>query len=387
MATARINHNPHLTEVHRTLAVHQAETSRQIGVLSSGLRVNRSSDDPASLALADGIHSEVRAIAEGSRNIQQTFSLIQVADGSLNEISAMLLRMRALAMQAASSVFNNTDRQGIHSEFAQLRDEIDRIAGATTYNGRKLLVGGNSVLNPDSTAKANADETGLTDILVADAAAGIYTFVDPPGDGLLTLGNGVHTQTVAIADLLEDGAVAPRDHFPVRFDRLGIQVTITGADVARAPGQYRDGALHDQTLVVEEQGGLTFQVGPSGTSNDVSRVDIRDMRATGANLNLGDLSIVTRVDAQQTLDRLGAAIQKVTGERNRLGAFQNRLQLSLATSESVLERMIATESQIREADVAMAATRLARSQILSQAATSIAVEADADVERILSLLQ
>ena len=123
---ARINHNVHLRQVHRQLAVHQADVSKQIGQLSSGRRVNRSSDDPASLALADGIHSEVRSIIEGQRNIQQTFSLLQVADGSLDAIGGMINRMLDLAMQGASSVFNDTDRLSINSEFEDLKQRYIR---------------------------------------------------------------------------------------------------------------------------------------------------------------------------------------------------------------------------------------------------------------------
>ncbi len=388
MSTPRINHNSYLTEAHRTMAVHSADVSRQIGMLSSGLRINRSSDDPASLALADGISSEVRAIVEGTRNIQQTFSLIQVADGSLNEISAMVNRMRALAMQGATSSYNDSDRLSINSEFNQLRSEIDRIASATTYNGRQLLTGGNNKLDNESTALTAAADTGLTNILVRDAEPGTYTFVDEPGDGLLTLGDGAHTQTVSIAgDLGEDGLLGQGEFRKVRFERLGVEITLTGEQVRGAPGSYADGALEGQTLIVQEDRDLTFQVGPSEASNDVSRVGIHDMRGTGPTLGLGELSIVTRVDAQAALNKLAEAIDKVTAERNRLGAFQNRLQLSISTSESVVERMIDTESKIREVDVARAASHMARSQILAQAATSIAGQSDADIDRVLRLLR
>jgi flagellin len=387
MATPRINHNAHLREIHRTLALHSADTSRQIVMLSSGLRVNRSSDDPASLALANGIHSEVRAMVEGTRNIQQAFSLIQVADGSLNEISAMVNRMRALAMQGASTILNNNDRLNINSEFNELRREIDRIASATTYNGRRLLTGGNNTLSAESTALAAASTTGLTDVKVTDAEASTYTFVDEPDDGLLTLGNGVHTQTVVIDDFLnEEGAVEDTEFHKVRFDRLGVEMTLTGSGVRGAPGRYSDGVLDGQTLIVEQDDSLTFQVGPSATT-DVSRVVIRDMRATSPGLNLGQVSIGTRIDAQNALTVIAQAIGTVTGERSRLGAFQNRLQLSISTSLSVVERMVETESRIRDVDVARAASRMTHSQILAQAATSIAGTAGADINRILALLR
>ena len=151
----------------------------------------------------------------------------------------MVNRMRSLAMQGASSIFNNTDRLSINSEFNELRREIDRIASATTYNGRRLLTGGNNTLSPESTALAAASTTGLTDIRVTDAEVSTYTFVDEPDDGLLTLGNGVHTQSVAIDRFLnEEGEVEDTEFHKVRFDRLGVEVTLTGSGVP-GPGSLQ----------------------------------------------------------------------------------------------------------------------------------------------------
>lgn len=384
---ARINHNAHLTTLHRNLSVHHAGAARQIQQLSSGMRANRASDDPASLALADGIHSEVRAVAEGTRNIEQTFSLLQVAEGSLNEIANMARRMQALAMEAASSVFSDRDRMSINAEFSQLREEIDRIAGTATYNGRHLLTGANMHLEASSTAVADAADNGVSDIRVSDAVGGTYTFIDTPGDGTITLGNGVLTQTVNVAEQLESGAIPAGQNAVVRFVELGIRITLNGPDVVGVPGEYADGDLDGQSIIVTESEDFAFQVGPSETSNDVSRIRIPDMRATGPELDIADLSIATLADTRRALGRLQEVQDKVTVVRNRIGAFQNRLELSIETSMSVLERMRGTEAAIREVNVAQAVTAMARSQILAQAATTMAVEADADIERILSLLQ
>ena len=384
---ARINHNVHLKQIHRSLALHSAGVSRQVEQLSSGNRVNRSSDDPASLALANGIHSEIRAIAEGSRNIQQTFALLQVAEGSLSEIANMVGRMRDLAMQASSSVYSDRDRGNINSEFNDLRAEIDRIASASTYNGRHLLTGGDTVLGRASTAVTDAAASGINDIRVSDAARGTYTFVDSPGDGQITLGNGVVTQTVSLDDHLENGEVSAGTHAVVPFGRLGIRVTLNGPEVLSAPGEYADGALDGQTIVVDEVTGFTFQFGPSETSNDVGTISIADMRATGLHLDMADLSIITLSDAQDSLERLVEVQLKVTTERNRLGAFQNRLELSVETSMSVVERMQAAEAEIRETDLAWSVSEMTKSQLLSQVASRMALEVDADVGRMMSLLQ
>ena len=384
---ARINHNVHLRQVHRELAIHHADSARQIAQLSSGRRVNRSSDDPASLALANGINSEVRAIVEGQRNIQQTFSLLQVADGSLDAIGGMINRMIDLAMQGGSSVFNDSDRLNIASEFEDLKQEIDRIAGATTYNGKELLTG--FVARVDQTASsaaAEVEDTGVVRVRLTEALPGTYVFVDDADDGTLTLGNGVLTQTVEVPDLV-DGSLASGDATVLGFDNLGIEVTLSGGLDGTGRQQYSDGDLAGKTIVVEGVTGLTFQVGPAETSNDVTTIAIADMRSSGPALNLKDISIQTLDDAQNSLSRLRQAQSVLIEERNRIGAFQNRLELSLHTGESVMERMRATESTIREVDIARSMSSLAHSQILAQAATSIAVEADADIDRILSLLQ
>ncbi len=273
---ARINHNAHLKQIHRNLSLHAAESAKQIRQLASGRRVDRSSDDPASLALANGIKSEIAALSEGTRNIQQSTSMLQVADGSMGEITNMIRRMSSLAAQSASLTYNDIDRRNINQEFQQLKLEIDRIAESTTYNGVVLL---------------------------------------------------------------------------------------------------------------KEPNVFLIQTGPTETSNDISRVTIDDMRASGPKLNIGTTSINTVPDAQAALPALQNALRVVISERNRIGAFQGRLEMAMNTSARVIERMSDSESSIRDVDLAKAVTRLSSSQILAQTATSFALEADLNIERVLSLLQ
>jgi flagellin len=310
---ARINHNVHLKQIQRNLSVHHADAARQIEHLSSGLRVSRPSDDPASLAQADGIRSELRSLSEGRRNIQQTFSLLQVADGSLNEIAAMVNRMQALAIQAGSSVSSGEDRINLNSEFAVLRLEIDRIAGATTYNGKNLLTGFNSELNSASTAIERTDITGVSRVRTTGAEPGVYTFDDEQGlDREITLGNGVVSQTVSLQGPLSGSGVPPEGHVVVDFDLLGIQVTLSGRDaVGGGGGAYDDGDLDGHTILVDGTDKLTFQVGPAGTSNDVAEISMSDMRATGTTLNLADVSLLTIGDAQTALSFIQQAQAEV----------------------------------------------------------------------------
>ncbi len=273
---ARINHNAHLRQVHRNLSQHTAESTRQIEQLASGRRINRASDDPASLSLANGIKSEINALSEGTRNIQQSISMLQVADGSMGEINNIIRRMNNLAVQAANLTYNDVDRRNINQEFQQLKLEIDRIANSTTYNDIVLL---------------------------------------------------------------------------------------------------------------KEPNLFIIQVGPTETSNNISKITIDDMSATGPKLNIGTTSINTPLDAKAALDALENALNVVIRERNRIGAFQNRLEMAINTSTRVVERMSDSESSIRDVDLAKAVNALSSSQILAQTAISFAVQANLDIDRVLALLE
>mgnify|MGYP003971365221 CR=1 FL=1 len=273
---ARINHNAHLRQVHRNLDVHYSGASRQIEKLSSGRRVNRSSDDPASLSLADGINSEIRGLSEGGRKVKQSVQMLQVAEGALAEISDMVRRMQELSSQAASTTYNTNDRYAINQEFQSLKAEIQRVAEFTTYNGIPLL---------------------------------------------------------------------------------------------------------------SEEQEFAIQAGPSETSNDVSRIELGDMRASGERLNIEALTIDTMPSAQQSMDHLQLAQESVLSQRNRIAAFQNRLVLSATTTASIVEKMGTSESEIRDADIARSMTELTQSQIMAQTAARFALDVDNDIEQILSLLR
>ena len=136
---ATLNHNVNLQHINRNMQIHFGNTGTQIEKASSGMRINRSSDDPASLALANGIHSDIYAMAEGSRNVQQSIQMLQVAEGALSQITEMIQRMGSLATQSASSTYSDANRPGVNAEFQTLKNEIDRIAEFTTYNGMHLL--------------------------------------------------------------------------------------------------------------------------------------------------------------------------------------------------------------------------------------------------------
>jgi flagellin-like hook-associated protein FlgL len=141
-----INHNLPALNAYFTLQSNNNNVSRNLQKLSSGLRINRAADDAAGLAISEKMRSQIRGLDQASRNAQDGISLIQTAEGALNETHSILQRMRELSVQAANDTYTSEDRSNIQAEIDQLTSEIDRIAGTTQFNGKSLLDGSTSAL-------------------------------------------------------------------------------------------------------------------------------------------------------------------------------------------------------------------------------------------------
>ncbi|MFH1570871.1 MAG: flagellin [Gemmatimonadota bacterium] len=226
----------------RNLNKNTADFKRRVERLSSGLRINRGADDAAGLSVSEGMRAELLGMRQGVRNAEQGISLIQLAEGSLNEVSNMLVRMRELSVTSANSTINDRNRQGLTAEFNQLAAEIDRIALSTTYNRQTLLTGfGNQVSQNSAVSTALAGFSGVSEVSISGAVPGTYVFSDGnPDDNQITLSitlpNGTDLrQTIDVGSALDrDGTknlVATGTTFVANFDRLGVQVIMVGAGV------------------------------------------------------------------------------------------------------------------------------------------------------------
>jgi flagellin len=333
------------------------------------------------------MRAELSGLQQNVRNAEQAANLLQVAEGSLQEVNNLLIRMRELAVQSASTTVNDTNRQALAAEFGQLITEADRIAQATAYNNDRLLTGfGNAVSTTATTALADASVTGVQRITLAAAEVGVYTFEDAAADGMLTLGNGIVTQTLNLATVLDGDTVATGTTLIANFDRLGIQVTLAGPGMVGVAGDYRDGDLDGRSISIEAGTGGVFQVGPDPGFVDRIEVGIADLRATGDQLNLDAIAVDTLSNARAALASLDRATTLVAGERGRLGAVQNRLSFTLAHSENEIESVQASEASIRDVDVAQATTAFARAGILLQSGNAMLAQANVSSMSVLSLI-
>lgn len=183
----RINTNSAALNAQKTLWSTKLGLDKSMEKLASGLRINRAGDDAAGLAISENLKAQVRGLKQAGRNAQDGISLVQVAEGSMNEISSILIRLRELAVQGASDTIGPVERQFLNVEYDQLTSEIDRIAEGTEFNGTQLLAGVGSVLdfqvgtrnNPEidrisfdaSKADANSAALGVNLTSVADKAS------------------------------------------------------------------------------------------------------------------------------------------------------------------------------------------------------------------------
>ena len=384
----RINHNIAAMNARRNMSKNFRDQALRLERLSSGLRINRAADDAAGLSVREGMRAELSGLRQNVLNAEQGSNLLQVAEGSLNEISAMLIRMRELSVQSSSSTVNDLNRASIQAEFTQIIQEIDRISLSTTYNDQVLLTGFGNALDTTSTALTASNTSGVANVKISGATSGIYTFIDTGGDAEITLGNGTVTQTINIGQQLDLGLnVATGTTVVANFDRLGIQVTLAGANVSTATGSYIDGDLNGQTLIISSGTGGSFQVGPDDGINNRIEVNIDDMRASGPRLNLNTASVGTLSSARASISKIDLAINKVSSQRGDLGALQNRLAFTISFTENSIENIQNSEASISDADIAFEISRFTRAQVLSQASTAMLAQANIIPQAALQLLQ
>jgi len=272
----RINHNISALNTYRQLSINQTLGNKSLEKLSSGLRINRAGDDAAGLAISEKMRGQIRGLDMASKNAQDAISLIQTAEGNLNETHSILQRMRELAVQAASDTNDDTDRAQLQAEMDELIAEIDRIANDTEFNTQKLL------------------------------------------DGSLS-GSG---------------------------------------------------------------NTLTFHIGANSGQN--IKLNISAMTASGLGIN--GLKISGQSSADAAITTIQNAINTVSEERSKLGAYQNRLEHTINNLGTASENLTAAESRIRDVDMAKEMMEFTKMNILQQAATAMLAQANMQPQMVLQLL-
>jgi len=387
----------------RNLGVTGLKMGKVFEKLSSGYRINRAADDAAGLGISEKMRAQIRGNAQAIRNAQDGISMIQTAEGAMDEVHSILQRMRELGVQAANDTYDTAARTSIGTELVQLRSEIDRIANAASFNGQSLLTGTLTGALGGATGAdlvvgdllATAGNAMATAINVAGAKAQTYTFTSG-GAGSVTLTGADGTgQTISgLANL------AANQTQTLDFSNLGISVTIQ----ADAGGKTIAGlitditAAADDTIVVTGTGAAKLQVGANTTAYDTMSISFNDVRATQATglnlLTVGAVNwtssatiVASNTAAQAFINQVDTAITTLNTRRADLGAAQNRLEHTVNSLGVSVENLTASESRIRDADVATLSSEMVSNQILQQAGTAVLAQANQSSQSVLTLLK
>jgi flagellin len=370
----RINQNIAAMNAYRNLSVTDSQMSKSLEKLSSGFRINRAADDAAGLSISEGLRSQIGGLKVAVRNAQDGINVVQTADGALNESTAILQRMRDLAVQSANGSNDANSRSAITAEGTQLNAELDRIASKTTFNNVNLLDGtfsgksfqvgyaANDSINVaiNSTGTSPATSTWANGSVAASAAAATFTQ------------GGTTVTTAALTASTDANAIATQLNADSNF-KTAFSATVdpTGALVVKS----KTGAAGAITV----GGGLTaagVNSAPGAGSGGFSSND----------LGVSSIDLASQAGATAAISSIDTAIKTVSSARGGLGALQNRFEHTVNNLNVAVENLSASESQIRDTDMASEMTKFTRAQILTQAGTSMLAQANSSQQSVLKLL-
>lgn len=389
-----INNNIPALNTYRQLGINQNSMQKSMEKLSSGLRINKAGDDAAGLAISEKMRGQIRGLDQASRNASDGISLIQTAEGALNETHNILQRMRELAVQSSNDTNVGVDREELQKEVDQLAQEISRISQNTEFNTQKLINGeftdkkfhigantgqditlnigdmGAKALKVEGTAYEATDVAGVTGLQVTsntgEALAIEYT----------ALGNDAVAETTAV------------------FDPDNNKITVTLKQDAGTPGTGTathdelkaalESAATDAGITVSEAdtgytGTTVITAAPTTTTVNVTTVDEEASKKLGINIG-------SQEKASAAVTTINNAIETVSAERSKLGANQNRLEHTISNLDNSSENLSAAESRIRDVDMAKEMMEMTRANILSQASQSMLAQANNTPQSVLQLL-
>ena len=381
----RINNNLMAMNTHRQLGLGNAAASKSMEKLSSGYRINRAGDDAAGLSISEKMRGQIRGLNMASRNAQDGISLIQTAEGALNETHAILQRMRELAVQSANDTNVEIDRSALQSEIDQLATEITRIAKSTEFNTQNLLdgnfagkfqIGANENQNvelsinamdsislavgQELTASANNELQNAKEDTVAKFFA---------KDAIIVTGNAVLNTSVTLTTSVVSAGSGVTTTITTNTT---ITTSYTESVTAKTAGYYK----------LDSAGNV------AKTSKDklILYLEADTAFAVGEKIAKG-IDVSEQASANSAITTINDALEAVSAERSKLGAFQNRLEHTIKNLDTSAENLQASESRIRDVDMAKEMMEFTKNNILQQAAQAMMAQANQAPQGVLQLLR
>ena len=394
----RIQHNIMAMNAYRNYSNNASSLSKNLEKLSSGYKINRAGDDAAGLAISEKMRSQITGLDKAQDNAKDGISLVKTAEGALTEVHDMLNRMYSLAEQSANGTYDGTDRTQLQKEVKALKNEIDRIADSSNFNGTELLNGdlatgttftvNNAGASTGNTSAINltitADGTqtmGTVKFAVASQASKVGAKID--NDGNVTISVDKKDYTAAeIQELLSKATVGSKTKADIADAIKSASVSGTGIK------QYGTGATLGATTTAKASlpgKALKLQIGDTGEAFNQLSVSIKDCHVQA--LGLDKMSIADQDGAKAALDQIKSAINYVSDVRGTLGATQNRLEHTINNLSVMEENIQDAESTIRDTDVADEMMAYTKNNILVQSAQAMLAQANQVPQGVLQLLQ
>nr|WP_235993202.1 flagellin [Heyndrickxia sporothermodurans] len=376
---------------YRQLNTAAGAQSKSMEKLSSGLRINRAGDDAAGLAISEKMRGQIRGLDQASKNAQDGISLIQTAEGALNETHDILQRMRELAVQSANDTATTTDRKKIQKEFNQLIDEIDRIGDNTEFNTQKLVdgtftgkfhIGANENQNITlSITSMKSNNLGTKAEYSSTNAVGAVGSLDfAATNGKVTIGN----TTVELTDDYSNNMEGLAAKLNAAFSQTeGVTVTAQGGNlIYKGATDFGTPTYADGTTGTG--GGALLGTANAAANSTPGGALLSTLKDTALG---GTAGVQTQAGANSAITAVNNAIEKVSAERSKLGAYQNRLEHSINNLNTSSENLTAAESRIRDVDMAKEMMNQTKNSILSQAAQAMLAQSNQMPQGVLQLLR
>lgn len=347
--------------------------------LSSGKRINSAKDDAAGLQISNRLQSQMRGLDVAVRNANDGISIMQTAEGAMNEVTNIMQRMRDLSLQSANGSNSKAERTALQEEVSALNDELSRIAETTSFGGRKLLNGtfGTSSFQIGATA-GEAVQVGLRTMQPESLGSfSMSSYRRVSSDWTVQNGNN-------------EIVISYRDN---NFEEQEIRIEAKAGDDIEELATYINGQTDKVKASVNEEGQLQLLMshkdaikypGPTFSGGLADELELG--KYVTVNRTVDSIDISTVGGAQMAVGILDDALKTVDGSRAELGAYQNRFNHAINNLDNIHENLAASNSRIQDTDYAKETTQMVKQQILQQVSTSILAQAKQAPNLALTLL-
>lgn len=395
----RINTNLNAMTALNSATKNTALAGSSMEKLSSGLKINKAADNATGLAISEKMRSQIRGLDQASQNTQDGISVVQTAEGAIEEVGNIVQRMRELAVQGANETNTGSDRAKISEELTQLHEEIDRIAESTQFNGKDLLNGnvtvrtetvytpkeGNGAKGVIAQDGFDFEGLGKDDLKVTTSKTGQATAITLGGN-LATKGYGVAT------DGMDADGKLKVDSKVIITDSNGKKLTFTVKADQNNPGELTLGSIEESQKAISGKE-ISLQVGANTSDSQTLKVKIENVSTKSLGLDGDTITKMAKEGTKGTtaandmIKSLDKALERVNTSRANLGAMQNRLETTASNLTTSNENLTAAESRIRDVDVAEEMMNLSKLNLINQAAQAMMSQAKSQPEGVMQLLR